>query len=374
MARWSRRRPAATSSFPSTCWSRAATSWPDVDPGPLGHKTLAVNLSDLAAMGARPRWALLAGALPDDDERWLEGFARGLLRAGGPLRRRADRRRHDARTAQPVPDDHRRTAGGHGASRARGAAVGDDIHVSGTLGDAALALAVLQGARSPPSRRSHARARGSKRPSRGWPGPAAARRGDRGARRLGRTDRRPPAHSRRFAVSAPRIDLARIPRSPVACDRCSTGRQRDLGLALPSRRRRRLRALLHGAPPRRRAIIAAIARDVGVAVTRIGSVTAGHGLVVRDERGAPLSVAAAFVRSLRLSRWPRVRPLAFLFRHPAHFIALGFGAGLSPRRARHVRARCVAIPLALLLPRMRTTLDSSPPSCCWSRPAHGLRR
>ena len=39
----------------------------DTDPEALGHKTLAVNLSDLAAMGARPRWALLAGALPDAD-------------------------------------------------------------------------------------------------------------------------------------------------------------------------------------------------------------------------------------------------------------------------------------------------------------------
>ncbi len=38
---------------------------PDVDPEKLGHKTLAVNLSDMAAMGATPRWALLAGALPD---------------------------------------------------------------------------------------------------------------------------------------------------------------------------------------------------------------------------------------------------------------------------------------------------------------------
>ena len=48
-------------------------------PATLGHKTLAVNLSDMAAMGARPRWALLAGALPDFDECWLDGFTRGLF-------------------------------------------------------------------------------------------------------------------------------------------------------------------------------------------------------------------------------------------------------------------------------------------------------
>src|SRR5436309_2055106 len=51
----------------------------DVDPEALGHKALAVNLSDMAAMGATPRWALLAGALPDADAQWLKGFARGFF-------------------------------------------------------------------------------------------------------------------------------------------------------------------------------------------------------------------------------------------------------------------------------------------------------
>src|SRR5205085_1087635 len=48
------------------------------DPEGLGHKTLAVNLSDLAAMGAMPRFALLAGALPDADDAWLTAFMRGF--------------------------------------------------------------------------------------------------------------------------------------------------------------------------------------------------------------------------------------------------------------------------------------------------------
>ena len=51
----------------------------DTDPQRLGHKTLAVNLSDMAAMGAVPRWALLAGALPHADASWLTAFARGFL-------------------------------------------------------------------------------------------------------------------------------------------------------------------------------------------------------------------------------------------------------------------------------------------------------
>ena len=51
----------------------------DVDPRSLGHKTLAVNLSDIAAMGADPRWATLAIALPRVNEEWLQGFTDGFF-------------------------------------------------------------------------------------------------------------------------------------------------------------------------------------------------------------------------------------------------------------------------------------------------------
>ena len=57
---------------------------PDTDPQQLGWKTLAVNLSDLAAMGARPRWALLALSLPKADEAWLTAFSDGCLPAPAP--------------------------------------------------------------------------------------------------------------------------------------------------------------------------------------------------------------------------------------------------------------------------------------------------
>ena len=49
----------------------------------LGHKALAVNLSDMAAMGAAPRWVTLALALPAADEAWLEGFAKGFFALAG---------------------------------------------------------------------------------------------------------------------------------------------------------------------------------------------------------------------------------------------------------------------------------------------------
>ncbi|HEX9178852.1 MAG TPA: AIR synthase related protein, partial [Burkholderiales bacterium] len=52
---------------------------PDADPASLGHKVLAVNLSDMAAMGAAARWATLALALPEAEVGWLEAFARGFF-------------------------------------------------------------------------------------------------------------------------------------------------------------------------------------------------------------------------------------------------------------------------------------------------------
>jgi len=105
----------------------------------IGHKALAVNLSDLAAMGAQPAWATLALTLPDADPRWLEDFAHGLL----ALAQRFD--------VELVGGDTTRgpltvtvTAQGlvrHGmALRRRGARVGDRVYVTGTLGDAGLAL------------------------------------------------------------------------------------------------------------------------------------------------------------------------------------------------------------------------------------------
>ena len=117
---------------------------PDTDPQQLGWKTLAVNLSDLAAMGARPRWALLAGSLPAADEAWIATFAEGLF---------ACARRYGV---DLVGGDTTRgplnlciTALGEipigGALRRDGAQVGDDLWVSGQPGLAALGLAQLQG-------------------------------------------------------------------------------------------------------------------------------------------------------------------------------------------------------------------------------------
>jgi thiamine-monophosphate kinase len=116
----------------------------DVDPAALGHKALAVNLSDLAACGARPLAFTLALALPQIDEAWLQGFSDGLWALA------------DAHGCELIGGDTTKgplniciTVFGEvprGQALLRsGAKLGDDIYVSGTLGDARLALEALRG-------------------------------------------------------------------------------------------------------------------------------------------------------------------------------------------------------------------------------------
>ncbi len=117
---------------------------PDTDPLNLGWKALAVNLSDLAAMGAKPRWATLAGALPAVDEPWIAKFAEGFFACAA------------AHGVDIVGGDTTRgplnlciTAFGEvapGQALLRdGAKAGDLIYVSGRPGLASLGLAHLQG-------------------------------------------------------------------------------------------------------------------------------------------------------------------------------------------------------------------------------------
>ena len=106
----------------------------------LGHKALAVNLSDMAAMGAAPRWATLALALPAADEAWLEGFAKGFFALAGRFGVEligGDTTRGTLAICVTILGE---VPTGLALFRA-GARPGDDIWVSGQLGDAALALA-----------------------------------------------------------------------------------------------------------------------------------------------------------------------------------------------------------------------------------------
>ena len=122
----------------------AGVHFPDgIAPTLLGHRALAVNLSDLAAMGAEPRWATLALTFPRADELWLESFSRGFFDlaerygvslvggnlARGPL----------SVTIQVMG----RVEQGRVLTRG-GGNVGDDVYVTGTLGDSAAGIALIK--------------------------------------------------------------------------------------------------------------------------------------------------------------------------------------------------------------------------------------
>lgn len=112
----------------------------DADPESIGHKALAVNLSDMAAMGAAPRWATMGIALPKADARWVAAFSKGfmaLARKYGVDLIGGDTTRGPLNICVQIIGE----VPARQALRRDGAKPGDDIWVSGTLGDAALAVA-----------------------------------------------------------------------------------------------------------------------------------------------------------------------------------------------------------------------------------------
>ena len=255
------------------------------DPARLGHKTLAVNLSDLAAMGATPRFALLAGALPDADDAWLAAFMTGfraLAERFGVELIGGDTTRGPRNLCVTIVGE---APAGTALTRA-GARDGDDIYVSGTLGDASLALAAMEG-RTELDADAFARARERLE----WPEPRIAL----GERLRGVASAAIDVSDgltgdlghvlERSGVGAI-VDLAAVPRS-TALEAKLAGAQRALAMS----------CLLAGgddyelcfcAPPAARVGIGAMASSLALPLTRIGAITAPGGLVVRDERGAPL--------------------------------------------------------------------------------------
>ena len=258
------------------------TAWADV-----GWKALAVNLSDLAAMGATPRWATLAVSLPRER---VEGF----LPLVGGLRRLA--RRHGV---ELVGGDTTRgplmacvqalgEVPPRGALRRDGARVGDAIVVSGTLGDAAAGLALVQGRLYAGAARDAAALRA--RLDRPQPRVALgiALRGlasacidvsDGLAQDLG--------HVLRASGVGADIDATRLPLSAA------------LRRVLPDAAARARLALSGGddyelcfcIPPRKLARLAALARRLRLPLACIGAVTARRGLRVRDVDGARMALS-----------------------------------------------------------------------------------
>jgi thiamine-monophosphate kinase len=258
---------------------------PDVDPETLGHKTLAVNLSDMAAMGATPRWALLAGALPDDDDTWLAAFSRGLF----ALAARYDVELIGGDTTRGPRNLCLTIIGELPADSAitrAGARAGDDVYVSGTLGDAALALAAIMGrADVAPDvltelRRKLETPEPRVRLGEGLRGVASAAL-DVSDGLVGDL-----AHILEASQAGAQIELAAVPCSPMLRQRMRTAQRADA-----------LVCVLAGgddyelcftAPAAMRDRVAALVITCALPLTRIGQVTAEPGLRVLDENGALL--------------------------------------------------------------------------------------
>jgi thiamine-monophosphate kinase len=253
-----------------------------VDPFKLGHKALAVNLSDLAACGAKPLAFTLALAMPRAEEGWLEPFSRGLLALA------------DAHGCELVGGDTTRgplticvTVFGEvpqGQALLRsGARAGDDLYVSGTLGDARLALEVFRGTLSVAGEVfEKARARMEQ------PTPRVA---------LGQA-------LRGIATSAIDIsdgllgDLGHVLRQSGVGALIQTELAAGL-LAAASQldADRRLEYVLAGgddyelaftAPPARREAVQAAAKKSDTAVTRIGRIESAAGIRLLDGQGRPV--------------------------------------------------------------------------------------
>ncbi len=251
---------------------------PGADPEALGHKALAVNLSDLAAVGATPLAFTLALALPDADPRWLEPFSCGLYALA------------DRHAIELIGGDTTRgprticitvlgTVPRGQALLRSGARDGDDIWISGTVGDARLALGDRRGEWTLDST---ARA-------------AAFDRMDRPEPRIGLGRAlRGIAHAAIDVSDGLLADLGHVLEQSrvgavVEIDRCPAGP----ALAGQPIDRRRLCQLAGGddyellftAPPRQRDAVQAAADACGVPVTRIGRIDAGPGLRLMDDDG-----------------------------------------------------------------------------------------
>lgn len=255
------------------------------DPRMLGHKSLAVNLSDLAAMGARPVAFTLALALPKADPAWLEGFSSGLFALA------------DAFDCELIGGDT--TKGplnicitvfgelmpGHALKRAA-ARAGDDIWISGTLGDARLALAgYWKEVELDPSLHEQAALRMH------MPSPRVA---------LGMALARTPIAHAALDISdglvgdlghilaasqvGATLDVDALPAGPV------------LARQAPELRRRFTAAggddyeLCFTAPVEHREAVLEAGRESGTAVTRVGKIEAEPGLRLVDADGAPLDL------------------------------------------------------------------------------------
>jgi thiamine-monophosphate kinase len=253
---------------------------PDAEARALGHKALAVNLSDLAAMGATPRWATLSIALPSVDAGWLERFSEGFYalaeRHGVDLiggdTTRGERRTLSVTAIGEVPPGL--------ALQRSGARAGDDIWVSGELGGAALGLVHPEIAEA--AKRLHA------------PEPRVE---------LGERLRRLAhaaidisdglvgdlAHIAERSGIAATVEYERIPRPEVFRRLKTPELERSCVLSGGDDYE-----LLFTAPSMHRAELEALVTELKIALTVIGATSAGAGVTVLDAARKPMAHRGGF--------------------------------------------------------------------------------
>lgn len=244
----------------------------------VGWKALAVNLSDLAAMGADAGWAVVALTVPERDPAWLDGFAAGLgelLRESGTALVGGDLTRGPIAVTVTALG----TVPAGTALRRDGARPGDLVCVTGTLGDAALGLARWSGGEPPADRRE---AHLHTRLARPRPRPGARLRGlahaavdvsDGLAADLG--------HLLAASGVGARIEVDRLPRSAAFAALCPAGRRAGLQLAGGDDYE-----LCVTLPPE---AVGPATAALGCGLTRIGHIESEPGLRLVDATGAPVA-------------------------------------------------------------------------------------
>ena len=255
----------------------------DVDPQALGHKALAVNLSDLAAMGARPLACVLGLGLPRIDAQWVDRFAEGFYALadlhGCPLvGGDTTRSLHDITVSVTVFG----TVDPTRVLRRNAARPNDDIWISGQLGASDVACRMLAGTLAPDG---HTLAQ--TRTALEWPQPrvalglaisgiahAAIDVSDGLLQDLG--------HILKASVVAAQLEEALLPLHPALVP-LPEAVVRQAALAGGD-----LYELCFTAAPAARDAVEQAAREAGVPVTRIGRIVAGQGLQVVDRMGVPL--------------------------------------------------------------------------------------
>jgi len=248
----------------------------------IGWKALAVNLSDLAAMGATPAWALLALSLPDANAAFVDGFADGfaqLARAFGLALVGGDTTRGTLTVSVAV---HGFVPPGQALTRA-GAQAGDIVLVTGTLGDAAAGLRLLQHAQHPDEALAAYLTARLHRPT---PRVAAglALRG-RASACIDVSDGllADLGHICRASKLGAEIEAALLPRSSAMLALFDDASSRELALAGGDDYE-----LCFTVPPSQVAAVQAELDRLGCGATRIGRIVPGHGISVRDRDGSVL--------------------------------------------------------------------------------------